>query len=122
MLVGPHQQRREHHEGAEERDTILDLFFEYCRQYFDYTALLIVQGDLAEGWDAFGSGASRERIVEIGIPLDMPSMLASARDYIERAPWVVTLPGLAILGTVLAINLMGDGLRDALDPRLRQAS
>jgi dipeptide transport system permease protein len=48
------------------------------------------------------------------------SMLASARDYIERANWVVTLPGLAILTTVLAINLMGDGLRDALDPRLKR--
>ena len=46
------------------------------------------------------------------------TMLASARDYIERAHWVVTFPGLAILVTVLAMNLMGDGLRDALDPRL----
>ena len=44
------------------------------------------------------------------------SMLSAARDYIERAPWVVTLPGLTLLLTVLAINLMGDGLRDALDP------
>jgi len=50
------------------------------------------------------------------------TMLASARDYIERANWVVTLPGLAILTTVLAINLMGDGLRDALDPRLKKLS
>lgn len=48
------------------------------------------------------------------------TMLASARDYIERANWVVTLPGLAILVTVLAINLMGDGLRDALDPKLKR--
>ena len=36
-------------------------------------------------------------------------MLSTARDYIARAPWVVTLPGLAILVTVLSINLMGDG-------------
>lgn len=50
------------------------------------------------------------------------TMLASARDYIERANWVVTLPGLAILSTVLAINLMGDGLRDALDPKLQRLS
>jgi dipeptide transport system permease protein len=48
------------------------------------------------------------------------TMLASARDYIERANWVVTLPGVAILTTVLAINLMGDGLRDALDPRMKK--
>jgi len=50
------------------------------------------------------------------------SMLSAARDYIERAPWVVTMPGLTILITVLAINLMGDGLRDALDPKLRAVS
>jgi dipeptide transport system permease protein len=50
------------------------------------------------------------------------SMLSAARDYIERAPWVVTIPGLTILVTVLAINLMGDGLRDALDPKLRAVS
>ena len=49
------------------------------------------------------------------------TMLASARDYIERAWWVVSLPGLAILLSVLAINLMGDGLRDALDPKLKNA-
>jgi len=48
------------------------------------------------------------------------SMLASARDFIESASWVVTMPGLAILSTVLAINIVGDGLRDALDPRLRR--
>jgi len=50
------------------------------------------------------------------------TMLASARDYIERANWVVTFPGVAILTTVLAINLMGDGLRDALDPRMKRVS
>ena len=48
------------------------------------------------------------------------SMLSSALEFIQRAPWVVTFPGLAILITVLAFNLMGDGLRDALDPRLKQ--
>lgn len=50
------------------------------------------------------------------------TMLASARDFIERASWVVTFPGLTILCTVLAINLMGDGLRDALDPKLKRAA
>jgi dipeptide transport system permease protein len=47
-------------------------------------------------------------------------MLADAREFVLRAWWVVTLPGLAILITVLAGNLMGDGLRDALDPRLKR--
>lgn len=61
----------------------------------------------------------------LGLGVQQPTpewgtMLSAARDYIQRAPWVVTLPGLAILVSVLAINLLGDGLRDALDPRLKK--
>src|SRR6202158_5098309 len=48
------------------------------------------------------------------------SMLAGALEFIQRASWVVTFPGLAILVTALAFNLMGDGLRDALDPKLKR--
>ena len=47
------------------------------------------------------------------------SMLANALEFIQRAWWVVTFPGLMILLTVLAFNLMGDGLRDALDPKMK---
>jgi dipeptide transport system permease protein len=49
------------------------------------------------------------------------TMLAEARDFLLRAWWVATFPGLAILITVLAINLIGDGLRDALDPKLKRS-
>jgi len=49
------------------------------------------------------------------------AMLADTRDLMLSHPWVMAFPGLAILTTVLAINLMGDGLRDALDPRLRRS-
>ncbi|MFK3665484.1 ABC transporter permease subunit [Ochrobactrum teleogrylli] len=49
------------------------------------------------------------------------TMLASAREFITSAWWIVTFPGLAILITVLAINLIGDGLRDALDPKLKRS-
>ncbi|WP_196161659.1 dipeptide ABC transporter permease DppC [Reinekea sp. G2M2-21] len=48
------------------------------------------------------------------------TMLATAKEFIQSAWWVVTFPGLMILTTVLAFNLMGDGLRDALDPKLKQ--
>lgn len=48
------------------------------------------------------------------------TMLAEAREFVLRAWWVVTFPGVAILVTVLALNVMGDGLRDALDPKLKQ--
>jgi len=61
----------------------------------------------------------------LGLGVQPPSaewgaMLASARDYIESAWWIVTMPGLSILISVLAINLLGDGLRDALDPKLKR--
>ena len=48
------------------------------------------------------------------------SMLASATEFIQSAWWVVSFPGLAIVVSVLAFNLMGDGLRDALDPKLKR--
>ncbi|CAN5714796.1 hypothetical protein BH23DEI1_BH23DEI1_10990 [soil metagenome] len=47
------------------------------------------------------------------------SMLNSARPFIRDAHWAVTFPGLAIMVTVLSLNMVGDGLRDALDPRRR---
>ncbi len=49
------------------------------------------------------------------------TMLADAREFIRSDPWLVTLPGLAILVTVVSINLAGDGLRDALDPKMRRS-
>ena len=49
------------------------------------------------------------------------TMLADAREFIRSNPWLVTLPGLAILVTVVSINLLGDGLRDALDPKMRRS-
>ena len=48
------------------------------------------------------------------------TMLADSREFIRSNPWIVALPGLAILITVVAINLCGDGLRDAFDPKLRR--
>ncbi|MCA1648619.1 MAG: ABC transporter permease [Chloroflexi bacterium] len=47
-------------------------------------------------------------------------MIADGRDYLGNAWWVSTMPGLAITGTILGANLLGDGLRDLLDPRFRR--
>lgn len=58
----------------------------------------------------------------LGIQPPMPSwgsMLAESRNRVMDAPWLMIFPGLAIFITVLAFNLLGDGLRDALDPKLR---
>ena len=47
------------------------------------------------------------------------AMLSEGRGYMRLAPWITIAPGLAIMLTVLSVNLLGDGLRDAMDPRLR---
>jgi peptide/nickel transport system permease protein len=59
----------------------------------------------------------------LGFPSDVPTwgrLLFDGKDFLTFTPWVVIWPGLFISLTILSINFMGDGLRDALDPRLRQ--
>ncbi len=61
----------------------------------------------------------------LGVPVEIPtwgSMLSDGRSCMYRAPWLTIFPGLAIFITVLGINLLGDGLRDILDPKLRRES
>jgi peptide/nickel transport system permease protein len=58
----------------------------------------------------------------VGVPPYVPSwgvILAEGRLYIQQAPWLVLYPGLAIMLTILGLNLFGDGLRDLLDPKIR---
>ncbi len=62
----------------------------------------------------------------LGLGLQPPSpswgkMLFESQTYLDRAPWLAIFPGLAIAVAVLGLNLLGDGLRDLLDPRLRRA-
>lgn len=59
----------------------------------------------------------------LGVPVQIPtwgSMLSEGRSYINRAPWLTIFPGMAIFITVFGINLLGDGLRDIFDPKLRR--
>ena len=84
-------------------------------------APLIVQATL--GFSSAILDAAARGFLGLGAQPPTPewgSMLAGALEFIQRASWVVTFPGLAILITVLAFNLMGDGLRDALDPKLKR--
>jgi dipeptide transport system permease protein len=84
-------------------------------------APLIVQGTL--GFSSAILDAAALGFLGLGVQppaAEWGAMLASARDYIDNAWWIVTMPGIAILITVLAINLLGDGLRDALDPKLKR--
>jgi peptide/nickel transport system permease protein len=58
----------------------------------------------------------------VGAPPDVPSwgnIIAGGRDYLLVAPWITVIPGIAVLLVVLSLNLIGDGFRDVLDPRLR---
>jgi peptide/nickel transport system permease protein len=61
----------------------------------------------------------------LGVPPSIPTwgtMLADGRSYVTAAPWLSVFPGLCIFVVVLGINLLGDGLRDVLDPRMRKAA
>lgn len=69
---------------AESSDAVLGAFFDFASQYFIYSALFAVKGDLAEGRLAAGPGAAGEQVSAIGIPLDLPSAAAKTR---ERQSW-----------------------------------
>jgi peptide/nickel transport system permease protein len=59
----------------------------------------------------------------VGVQPPTPSLgviMADGREYFQRAPWVLTLTGLAVSIALLGLNLFGDGLRDLMDPRLRE--
>ncbi len=83
------------------------------------TAPLLVQGTFI-----FASAMITEAILSFigaGLPLNVPSwgnIMAEARSLFQLKPWLILIPGAFLSLTVLAVNLLGDGLRDALDPRL----
>ncbi len=84
------------------------------------TAPLIVQSTLAIA----GAVIAEASLSFLGLGQQPPapswgSMLNTAKNFVDQAPWMAIWPGLAIFGLVLAFNLLGDGLRDALDPRQR---
>jgi peptide/nickel transport system permease protein/dipeptide transport system permease protein len=100
--------------GANNRRIIFNAIFPNC------LAPIIVQASLGFG-EAILSGAG---LSFLGLGAQPPlsewgAMIAQGRSMILRAWWVMTYPGIAILLAVLGFNLLGDGLRDALDPRLR---
>ena len=66
--------------------------------------------------------ASSLSFLGLGVQAPVPewgAMLSASRQYMREYPYLVTIPGLAIASVVLSMNLFGDGLRDALDPRLK---
>lgn len=82
---------------------------------------IIVQCTLLIGTSIIN--ASSLSFLGIGVPSPAPewgAMLSAGRSQIRNAPYICVIPGLAIMCTVLALNLLGDGLRDALDPKLKK--
>lgn len=81
---------------------------------------------IVQGTFIFAEGVLGEATLSflgVGPPPEFPSwgnILGEARLHIREAPWMMLLPGIALTLTVLSLNLMGDGLRDLLDPRLRR--
>ncbi|NBI29627.1 nickel transporter permease [Chengkuizengella marina] len=83
-------------------------------------APIIVQGTLAIATAIIEAAA----LGFLGLGAEPPApewgkMLADSKNYLVQAPWTMFFPGIAIMLTVLGFNLMGDGLRDALDPRMK---
>ena len=76
--IGPYTVAMAEHDllHATRRDDVVTAFFDFASQYFEYSALFVVHGELAEGRDAHGSGASRTKVQGVGIPLDLPSTLS----------------------------------------------
>ncbi len=101
--------------GAKHGRTLIQHVLPNC------TAPIIVQATLSIGTailDAAGLS-----FLGLGAQPPKPewgAMLSDGRAALQNAPWVITFPGLAIFFVVIGFNLFGDGLRDALDPKLKE--
>ena len=73
-------------EEATASEAVVEIVFAFAQQFFEYTALFVVQGDRAEGRDAIGPGAARADVAGLAVPLDLPGAIARVRG--RRAPWI----------------------------------
>ncbi|RPJ38302.1 MAG: ABC transporter permease, partial [Deltaproteobacteria bacterium] len=84
-------------------------------------APVIIQATISFGYAILWEAALS--FLGLGAPPPSPSwvsLLADGKEVLTRAPWMTYFPGLAIAMAVLALNLFGDGLRDVLDPRIKE--
>lgn len=88
-------------EAGTSSEEVLDVLLSFAHQYFEYAAVFALHGDLAEGRDALGGGASRDKVLAIGVPLEFPSLFRTAR---ER--------GAAVVDRVVAGGLDAELLTD----------
>ncbi|MCC6551959.1 MAG: hypothetical protein IT372_02910 [Polyangiaceae bacterium] len=95
---------------AASTDAVLDVVFDFAQQYFEYAALFVVHGDVAEGRSAAGPGAGRDQVAALHVPLDRPGVLATARAR-----------GAPLISTVAAEGADAELLRDLGRPRTAAA-
>ncbi|MBM3450763.1 MAG: ABC transporter permease subunit, partial [Armatimonadetes bacterium] len=89
----------------------------------NYLTLVIVQASFIFAESVLAEAALS--FLGVGLPPYVPSwrtIRSGGRAFMERAPWITLFPGAAMIVTVFGLNLLGDGLRDLTDPRLRRAS
>ena len=101
--------------GLRERDIIVKHVLPNCLSPIIVSVTLSVARAIVS--------ASSLSFLGLGVPVPSPewgALLSAGRASIRTASWLTLFPGLAILVTVLALNMMGDGLRDAMDPKLRK--
>jgi hypothetical protein len=98
-------------EASVERDVIFDVVFEFARQFFDYTALFIVHGEMAEGRDSFGDGAPTAKVARLSVPLNLDSLLSAARK--AKKP-LRMMPREDALDVVLMTDLGRDGRTECI--------
>ena len=82
---------------------------------------VIVQATFIAAYAMLGEAALS--LLGVGVPPQVPTwggIISAGQVYLRQAPWISIFPGVAIILSVLALNMLGDGLRDFLDPRLRQ--
>lgn len=115
-------------------DLVHEEFVEAARARGEGTAYILMREILPNAWPPIVVEASLRVTFAIllaaalsflGMGAQPPSsdwglMIAEARPFIDRAPWIALGPGLAMCLTVIGVNLFGDGLREALDPRISQ--
>ena len=83
---------------------------------------MIVQATFITAYAMLGEAALS--FLGVGVPPQVPTwggIISAGQVYLRQAPWISIFPGTAIVLSVLALNLLGDGLRDFLDPRLRHS-
>ena len=99
----------------------MDIRILFCHILPNCFSPIVVQASFIFSYAILGEAALS--FLGVGVPATLPSwgnILSEGRVYMQIAPWLTVFPGLSIMVTVLGLNMLGDGLRDFLDPRMKK--